>query len=70
MANYRVNKNVDTNSRGDNEVHQESCIHYYQLLNFEYLGNFSNCAGAVQEAKNRGYKADGCRKCCPSCHNG
>jgi hypothetical protein len=68
MANYRVNKNSFTNPKGDNEVHNEGCVHYSQLTNYEYLGDFVNCIGAVQAAKYKGYKADGCIKCCPLCH--
>lgn len=68
MANYRVNKNTYTNPNGDNEVHKEGCVHYQLLTNYEYLGNFSTCAEAINNAKTKGYKADGCANCIPSCH--
>lgn len=71
MANYRVNKNTDTNPNGNNEVHKDSCPHYSMLTNYENLGPHSSCSSAVLTAKVKGYsKADGCKICIPECHNG
>jgi hypothetical protein len=71
MKKYRVNKNTSTNPNGNNEVHDESCRHYYQLVSYEDLGLHSGCKTAVAEAKRKGYsKADGCKVCSPECHNG
>lgn len=66
MANYRVNKNKQSN--GDNEVHKSGCTYYSDLTNYESLGDHSNCSSAVSEAKRRGYSADGCATCILACH--
>ena len=71
MKSYRINKNTDTNPGGHNEVHSEDCTHYSVLKDYEYLGQFSSCHGAIQEARDRNYtKADGCAFCCPDCNTG
>ncbi len=71
MPNYIVNRNAQAN--GDNEVHvtpRSSCYspRYPAPENQESLGSHASCHGAVQEAKRRGYKADGCYYCSPACH--
>jgi hypothetical protein len=67
--NYRVNKDTRSNPNGNNEVHSQICVHYYQLVSFEELGYHSNCQSAVNTAKLKGYsKADGCIKCSQPCH--
>jgi hypothetical protein len=33
-----------------------------------YLGEFSNCKEAVQEAKRHFSQSNGCKYCSPSCH--
>ncbi len=67
--NYRMNKNTDNNPGGNNEVHNETCRHYSQLVNYLDLGYHSNCYSAVRKAKSLGYpKADGCKVCSPECH--
>ncbi|MDN5289032.1 MAG: hypothetical protein JWR38_5306 [Mucilaginibacter sp.] len=63
---YYVNQNAQSN--GDHEVHEESCAYLPKLENRTYLGEFSSCKGAVEEAKKRYYKADGCKYCSPDCH--
>lgn len=71
MKYYRINKNTTTNPGGHNEVHEEGCIHYSQLNNYESLGNHFSCHIAIAEAKKRGYsKADGCKTCSKPCNNG
>lgn len=71
MKYYRVNRDTSSNPNGNNEVHNDSCIHYARLVSFESLGQHSTCYSAVVEAKKRGYhKADGCAKCSEACNNG
>jgi len=68
MDKYCVNKNTD-NPGGNHEVHKYSCSWLPEPENKEDLGEFADCHGAVQEAKNRGYSnVDGCIHCCPNCH--
>jgi len=69
MPNYIVNGNTQPN--GDHEVHDESstrgCLPDRE--NRVALGFFFSCAGAVSEAKRRGYtRANGCAYCAASCH--
>ena len=70
MPNYIVNKNAQSN--GDNEVHvtpqQPECKNYPIKENQEELGYYASCRGAVDEAKRRKYKANGCRWCAELCH--
>lgn len=68
MANYRVNKNRLSNPNGDNEVHKNDCYHYNRMNDFEELGFHSTCSSAVEAAKLKGYRADGCKTCIPICH--
>lgn len=63
---YLINKNAQYN--GDHEVHNETCNHLPNLENRKYLGNFSNCRDAVDEAKKLDSDADGCYWCCNECH--
>lgn len=44
-----VNKNAQAN--GDHEVHATGCSFMAESGNRIYLGEFSNCADAVREAK-------------------
>ena len=66
MNEFYVNKRKDDD--GDNEVHQQGCYWLSLAGNTEYLGMFSNCVGAVAEARRRGYNANGCKHCSPECH--
>lgn len=66
MAAYYVNKNVQTN--GDHEVHTTGCIYMPTSENRIYLGEFSNCAPAVIEAKRYYHQVNGCYTCCRACH--
>lgn len=69
MPNFCVNTKAQ--SKGDHEVHDlattKGCLP--APYNQESLGFHSSCDGAVAEAKRRGYRADGCARCCPSCHS-
>lgn len=60
--------NANTQANWDNEVHNEYCRWLPEFENRIYLWNFESCRQAVQEAKKRYPKADGCAHCCPTCH--
>jgi hypothetical protein len=66
VANYYVNKNVQTN--GDHEVHGDPCSYMPEAVNRIYLGVFSNCADAVGEAKKHYAQVNGCYYCSRTCH--
>lgn len=66
MKQYYVNKKPQGN--GDHEVHREDCKHLPHLDHKEYLGLFSNCKDAVEEATKIYAQADGCFFCCKECH--
>jgi len=66
MKKYYVNKNSQSN--GDHEVHDESCIYIPLVDNRKYLGIFSSCKDAVTEAKKTYRKSNGCATCSKSCH--
>lgn len=46
---YYVNQNAQTN--GDYEVHTENCQYLPTSTNRKYLGDYSSCKPAVDEAK-------------------
>lgn len=66
MASYYVNKKEQFN--GDHEVHKSDCRYLPNTENREYLGEFSNCRGAVIEAKKRYNQSNGCYMCSNECH--
>lgn len=67
MPNYCVNAN--TQSNGDNEVHETTCRFVPRPSNQVALGYHASCTGAVSEAKRLGYsRANGCATCSPACH--
>lgn len=66
MKNYYVNKNAQIN--GDHEVHTQECSFLPKLENRTYLGLFSSCSGAVDEAKKKYAKTNGCYYCSKTCH--
>lgn len=63
---FYVNKRPQFN--WDHEVHTANCVRLPSQENREYLWDFISCKQAVQEAKKRYPKADGCAHCCPICH--
>jgi len=63
---YYVNQNAQPN--GDHEVHTENCQYLPSSTNRKYLGDYSSCKPAVDEAKKTYSTANGCKTCCPSCH--
>lgn len=66
MKPYYVNKNAQNN--GDHEVHEQGCSWMPSTENRIYLGYFSNCAGAVREARNYFNQVNGCYYCSRPCH--
>ena len=69
MASYYLNTNRQTN--GDYEVHESGCTRMPNESNREYLGNFSDCKGAVAAAKQRHpywHRINGCYWCARTCH--
>lgn len=65
---YYVNKNAQAN--GDHEVHADGCTFMPAVENRTYLGDFSNCRQAVQEAKRHFTQVNGCYYCARECHTG
>jgi hypothetical protein len=63
---YYVNKHAQSN--GDHEVHTENCRYLPGIADRMYLGDYSSCKPAVDEAKKTYPAADGCKTCSPSCH--
>lgn len=63
---YYVNENPQPN--GDHEVHVNTCRYFHMMYNVRYLGEFDTCYEAVDEAKKRYRKANGCVHCCTPCH--
>jgi len=66
MSVYYVNKRAQDN--GDHEVHTSTCAFLPSSENRQYLGEFSHCRSAVQEAKKYYLKSNGCARCSPDCH--
>lgn len=66
MKRYYVNNNAQAN--GDHEVHHYDCPYLNQVTNRTYLGEFPNCASAVNEAKIIHRQVNGCKTCNSACH--
>ncbi|KYP14144.1 hypothetical protein [Flavihumibacter sp. CACIAM 22H1] len=66
MKKYYVNEKEQDN--GDHEVHHEDCIYLPAAQNRSYLGQFSNCAEAVKEARKLYKQVNGCKTCSNQCH--
>ena len=66
MARYYVNKRAQNN--GDHEVHKSDCTRLPTEENRLYLGSFTNCHGAVREAKKHYPQSNGCYYCALECH--
>ena len=75
MNGYILNKNKQDSKSGEScEIHNEdTCNHLPLLGNRIFLGFFSNCHGAMKDAKvkypNMASEIDGCYYCCPECHH-
>ena len=66
MEEYYVNMNAQDN--GDHEVHKTGCSYMPDLDNRKYLGKFTSCYGAVQEARKYYSQVNGCYYCSIACH--
>jgi hypothetical protein len=66
MKKYYVHNNAQAN--GDHEVHHEDCKNLPLPQNRTYLGEFSNCKPAVQEAAKHHRQVNGCKTCSFECH--
>ncbi len=61
MVEYYVNKNAQPT--GEHEVHRSGCAWMPDPQNRLYLGDFTTCRPAVQEAKKHYYQVDRCKYC-------
>lgn len=63
--------NDTPDSKGNHEVHTDSCAYLPDKLNRTYLGTYHDCHIAITQAKNNypSKKFDGCYFCCKACHN-
>lgn len=68
MPNYYVNNNPQPTSKGEHEVHSETCPFLPLVYDKIDLGEHSNCQSAVHEARKYHNNVDGCKVCCPRCH--
>lgn len=66
MARYFVNKKPQAG--GEHEIHREGCTYMPEENNKMFLGSFSNCYEAVEEAKKFYISVDGCFYCSNACH--
>lgn len=66
-AAYYVNRNSND---GDHEVHRETCRYLPAERNRIYLGDFSDCHGALEAAHRHYRTADGCYHCARACDTG
>ncbi|WDF67685.1 hypothetical protein PQ465_15395 [Sphingobacterium oryzagri] len=67
MKKYYVHTNAQLS--GEHEVHQEYCIYLPKEEHRVFLGAFTSCAAALQEAKKTYISVDGCKTCSRNCHN-
>ena len=76
MSRFVLNLNKQDSPDGANyEVHNmDNNCPTPPKINFDELGNFYTCGAAVDEAKaqhpSKSSSIDGCKHCCPACHNG
>lgn len=68
MTKYYVNDRPQKTSRGEHEVHTETCPYLPQIVSKTYLGEHSICQLALLEAGKKYINVDGCATCSPSCH--
>lgn len=66
MTKYYVNDNAQSN--GDHEVHRDDCKELPAQSSRTYLGEFSTCKPAVEEAKKHYKQVNGCKICSNACH--
>jgi hypothetical protein len=74
MNSYILNRDRQDSKSGKNyEVHNEDICNRLPLAkNRIFLGYFSDCHGALRDAKAKhpslDSDIDGCYQCCPDCH--
>jgi len=68
--NHIVNKESDNHNNHIVHNSSSSCLHLPDKVDQETLGIFTNCAAAVVTAKHfhPTWQIDGCKHCCPDCH--
>lgn len=66
MAKYYLNKNAQPT--GEREIHKDGCLKLPDVNNRIYLGFFTNCKDALNEAKKIYPDVDGCYYCSNQCH--
>lgn len=60
--------NTEAQSNGDHEVHKSDCEFLPNEENRLFLGSFSSCRDAVQEAKRYFPQSNGCATCLSECN--
>ncbi|WP_292587862.1 MULTISPECIES: hypothetical protein [unclassified Mesotoga] len=53
---------------GEHEIHTEHCERLREVKSKTMLGDFVNCFGALQKARDFYQNVDGCAYCCSECH--
>lgn len=66
MDAYFINK--EAQFTGEHEVHKSNCTYIPATANKLYLGIFSNCDEALNEASKYYKHVDGCYFCSKECH--
>jgi len=66
MSKYYVNNTAQSN--GDHEVHKEGCYWLSLANNTTYVGDFTSCKPAIEVAKRKHPKSNGCKTCSADCH--
>jgi hypothetical protein len=69
MAKYYVNDRPQKTSKGEHEVHTDTCPFLHLIVSKTYIGEHSTCEFAMLEAGKQHINVDGCATCCPNCHN-
>ena len=64
--------NLNTDLKGNHEVHRADCSYLPLPQNREYIGLFNSCRDAILKAKFKTGKEnfDGCYWCARECHTG
>ena len=53
---------------GDHIVHKEGCYYLERIESSMYLGLFTHCEAAMEQARKRYRKINGCYNCSRDCH--
>ena len=68
MDHYYVNRHAQETDEHEVQVHTGSCRYLPEPENCIYLGYFSNCKEALEEAKKYYSDVDGCYYCYRPCN--